>query len=146
METEKNAAAVTSELTVTGMTCGNCARHVTEAIQSVPGVSGASVRLEAGGATVLWPSRANPDAAVKAIQEAGYGAAEISRESPSGARNSWSPLSGWRFNVVVGLGCTLPLMAGEWIFHWGTRMWFHWAALLLALPVQVLCGARFYEG
>ena len=30
-------------LAVQGMTCGNCARHVTEALQSVPGVAFAAV-------------------------------------------------------------------------------------------------------
>ncbi|HXJ73406.1 MAG TPA: cation transporter, partial [Candidatus Dormibacteraeota bacterium] len=32
-----------TELSINGMTCGNCVRHVTEAIQGVPGVSGAQV-------------------------------------------------------------------------------------------------------
>src|SRR5205085_1762723 len=32
------AAPLATELAVTGMTCGNCARHVTEAIQKVSGV------------------------------------------------------------------------------------------------------------
>ena len=41
-----------TELAITGMTCANCARHVTEAIQSMPGVRTVTVRLEAekGGA------------------------------------------------------------------------------------------------
>jgi Cu+-exporting ATPase len=55
-------------------------------------------------------------------------------------------MAGWRFNVVAGLIATLPLMAGEWIFPWGTVRWFHWLAFALALPVQVFCGARFYRG
>ncbi|MEK7780268.1 MAG: heavy metal-associated domain-containing protein, partial [Verrucomicrobiota bacterium] len=33
------------ELRVEGMTCNNCARHVTEAIQSVSGVQSAMVSL-----------------------------------------------------------------------------------------------------
>ena len=43
---------------ITGMTCANCARHVTEAIQSVPGVSSATVRLEANRASVRWAAGA----------------------------------------------------------------------------------------
>jgi copper chaperone CopZ len=34
---ENSPAAPATELLVSGMTCNNCARHVTEAIQSVPG-------------------------------------------------------------------------------------------------------------
>ena len=39
-------------LAVQGMTCGNCARHVTEALQSVPGGAFAAVDLNQGRATV----------------------------------------------------------------------------------------------
>ena len=59
---------------------------------------------------------------------------------------TWSPLAGWKFNVVVGLICTLPLMIAEWIFGLGMQPWFHWVAFALALPVQIFCGARFYVG
>src|SRR5262245_35141572 len=63
-----------SELRVEGMTCNNCARHVTEAIQSVPGVSNASVSLAVGQASVRWQEDAHRDVAalVEAIQSAGY--------------------------------------------------------------------------
>ena len=35
---DRAASPVVTELHVEGMTCNNCARHVTEALQSVPGV------------------------------------------------------------------------------------------------------------
>ena len=49
---DRAASPVVTELHVEGMTCNNCARHVTEAIQNVPGVRSASVALEAGRASV----------------------------------------------------------------------------------------------
>src|SRR5204863_923038 len=58
----------------------------------------------------------------------------------------WSPLAGWRFNVIVGSICTAALMIGEWVFQLGMERWFQWLAFALALPVQLLCGARFYRG
>lgn len=58
-------------LNVTGMTCGNCVRHVTEAIESVPGVSQVQVDLESGTAT-LNAGEASVDAIIDAIQEEGY--------------------------------------------------------------------------
>jgi cation transport ATPase len=48
----QNAAA--TGLLVKGMTCGNCARHVTEAIQGVSGARSATVSLENKNATVRW--------------------------------------------------------------------------------------------
>ncbi len=38
MSTVATAPQLRSELTVRGMTCGNCARHVHEALTEIPGV------------------------------------------------------------------------------------------------------------
>ena len=61
------------------MTCGNCARHVTEAIQSVSGVRSATVSLENKSATVRWNpgAPANIPAVIEAVKNAGYEAKEI---------------------------------------------------------------------
>jgi Cu+-exporting ATPase len=133
------------DLAVSGMTCGNCARQVTEAIQSVPEVASATVQLEAGRATVRWQTQPNLAAVLGAIKEAGFDA-DLLENKPAEAGAEWSPLAGWRFNVAAGLAGTLPLMIGEWVFHLGMTPWFHWLALALALPVQIFCGARFYLG
>src|SRR5688572_25505945 len=100
----------TTDLSVAGMTCNNCVRHVTQALQSVPGVRSVDTQLETGTATVRW----KPDAAPKttplleAVQEAGYKAA-VRSDSATGTRSKWSPPSGWRFNVYFGTAVTLPL-------------------------------------
>ena len=44
----------TTELKISGMTCGNCARHVAEALRTVPSVQTADVQLEENAATVRW--------------------------------------------------------------------------------------------
>ncbi|HXD01346.1 MAG TPA: cation-translocating P-type ATPase, partial [Verrucomicrobiae bacterium] len=144
-EKQKAPDASPTQLAVGGMTCGNCSRHVTEAIQSVPEVASATVQLETGRATVRWQSQPNLAAVLGAIQEAGYDA-DLLENKPVEAGAEWSPLAGWRFNVVAGLVGTLPLMIGEWVFHLGMTPWFHWLAFAFALPVQIFCGARFYLG
>jgi len=145
---ERASAVSPAEFAIGGMTCNNCARHVTEAIQGVTGVANVNVQLEAGHATVRWQPDARPNetAVVQAVQAAGYSARVIDEESCHTDRPTWSPLAGWRFNVVVGLICTVPLIAGEWVFQLGMARWFQWLAFVLALPVQFLCGARFYRG
>ena len=58
--------------TVAGMTCDNCVRHVTEALQALPGVAEVHVTLETGRAAVR-SERMLPDAEVRAaLDEAGY--------------------------------------------------------------------------
>lgn len=141
--------ASATEFSVRGMTCQNCVRHVTEAIQAVAGVASATVNLDASRATLRWQPDAKPDseAVVRAVKAAGYEASAIPHSAFATPRSSpWSPLSGWQFNVFFGGAVTLLLMVGEWAFRLGMERWFQWAAFTLALPVQVLCGARFYVG
>ncbi len=75
------SAPNTTELHIDGMTCTNCARHVTEAIQSAAGVQSASVSLADKSATVRWnPGAAkNIPAVLAAVSQSGYEAKEISR-------------------------------------------------------------------
>src|ERR1041385_5973674 len=69
----------TTELEVTGMTCSNCARHVTEAIQGVAGVRSATVNLEQNKAVVRWADGDGQAVAdvIGAVREAGFEAREI---------------------------------------------------------------------
>ncbi|WP_213663736.1 CopZ family metallochaperone [Stutzerimonas stutzeri] len=61
------------ELKVTGMTCGHCVKHVSEALQAVSGVTGVEVDLAAGLARVA--GQADSPALIAALDEAGYPAA-----------------------------------------------------------------------
>ncbi len=134
-----------SELLIAGMTCSNCARNATDALQSVAGVASASVSLQDGRARVHWRADMTPDisALSSAVQAAGFEAKAVSPETKPGNKSS---LDGWRVNVIGGLCVTIPLMVGEWIFHLGDKRWFHWAGFVLTLPLQIFGGARFYKG
>src|SRR6187401_2035216 len=138
------SATLDTELLVSGMTCNNCARHVTEALRSVPGVQRAVVDLEHGAATVHWSPKTehNTSLLLSALDEAGY-SGEIKTSETSSFR---ALLSGWRFNVIFGLVVTVPLMILEWGFGVGLERWYHWFSFALVLPVQILCGWRFYAG
>ena len=132
----------TTDLVVHGMTCSNCVRHVTEAIQHVPGVSHASVALDPGRAVVKWKpdTQPNVDAILHAVKQAGYEAAAGNGEHHAHG------LSDWQATLWVGLICTLPLMIGEWVFGLALHRWFQWLSFALATVVQIYCGARFYRG
>jgi Cu+-exporting ATPase len=132
---------------VSGLNCANCARRVSEAASAVTGVTEAIVHLAESRLEVRWnPGAASPIQAVQeAVARAGYGIRPISTEAE--AAPSPPPASvGWWFNVVFGGALTLPMMLGEWVFGWGLRPGFQWMSFALALPVLVVCGARFYRG
>jgi len=134
-----------SDLLITGMDCANCVRQVTDALQGVSGVKSAAVSLPEGRARVSWRTGATPNlsALSEAVKSAGYAAKAASLESDA---EKLPAKDAWRFNVVVGLAATVPLMAGEWIFHLSMQLWYHWLAFALVLPVQIFCGAKFYKG
>src|SRR5436190_9732732 len=140
--------AAISEFAVTGMNCNNCARHVTEAIQGVPGVTGVNVRLEEERATVRWQpgAVAQLENVVSAVKEAGYEAVPVEERSCHAEPSGSSPVAAWKFNVIFGAVLTLPLIIGEWVFGWGMRDWFKWVGFAFSAPVMVVCGARFFRG
>jgi len=133
------------QLDISGMTCGNCARHVTEAIQSVAGVDSAQVSLDSHQAIVRWKPNSSPDApaVIKAVEDEGYGAKVVESESEGVGEEK---LSGWRLNLALGIPATAILMLGEWAFNLGELRWFGWCAFGLAAIVQIFAGARFYRG
>ena len=59
-EAGQTAHGLGSRFAIQGMTCVNCARHVTEAIQGVARVESASVDLETRRASVRWAPAAQP--------------------------------------------------------------------------------------
>lgn len=69
---------------VSGMTCGNCVRHVTEALKPLPGVDSVEVDLPTG--RVVVQGAADGPALIAALDEAGYPAETITDTSPSTAR------------------------------------------------------------
>lgn len=142
-------SATVTEMSVEGMTCGNCARHVTEAIQRVPGVQSAQVNLEAGNASVLWREGIAPSlpAVIKAVEKAGYSAREIPQEEHvCHEDHAAAKLAGWQLNLWIGVLGTAPLMIGEWVLRLNSAEWFPWLSFVVAGIVQVFGGAPFYRG
>jgi len=69
---------MTIELSVTGMTCGGCAKSVERALRGVAGVAQVTVDLAGGSATVQpAPGEAAPVPSdlISALDNAGFGAA-----------------------------------------------------------------------
>lgn len=63
---------MTTELNISGMSCGHCVKAVEGALKGVPGVEGVQVDLAGGKATV--EGQAEQAALIAAVTEEGYGA------------------------------------------------------------------------
>lgn len=69
----------TITLSVTGMTCGGCVNSVQKVLSAHPGVQSAEVTLTPGQARVTYdPAQVQPAELVKAVVDAGFGAADSS--------------------------------------------------------------------
>jgi Cu+-exporting ATPase len=134
-----------TELAVKGMTCSNCARHVTEAIQSVIGVQSALVSLEEGRAKIRWAKGATQDvpAIIAAVRNEGFTA---DPPSSCGECHAEHKMSGWRLNLWIGVLGTIPLILGEWVLNLSVEPWFRWSSFAVAAVVQVFAGGPFYRG
>ena len=66
----------TIELDVQGMSCSNCVKHVTQALQAVSGVDAVEVDLASGHAKVITSAAVASEALIAALKAADYGAQE----------------------------------------------------------------------
>ncbi len=62
----------TTELTVTGMTCGHCEMRVKMALEKVPGVKEAKADNTKDVAIITFEGDVDMDAMVQAVKDAGY--------------------------------------------------------------------------
>ncbi|MDD0976235.1 heavy metal translocating P-type ATPase [Pseudomonas fontis] len=73
-------APVRLSLAVDGMTCASCVGRVERALKAVPGVQAAAVNLATERADITFKGAADPRAAIRAIEVAGYSVREDSTE------------------------------------------------------------------
>ena len=120
------------DLDVEGMTCASCVTRVEKALRKVPGVAEASVNLATERATVRMEA---PDAqaAIAAVRKAGYNAHVHQDLPPARPRRDTEVVQ-----VIASAVLTLPL-----VITMGTMP--AWVQFLLATPVQLVFGARFYR-
>lgn len=62
----------TAEYTVTGMTCGNCEKHVAEEVTEIDGVDSVDVSHETGKLVVTSSKGIADSDVIAAVDEAGY--------------------------------------------------------------------------
>lgn len=84
----------TVELQVQGMTCGSCVKHVTKALQSVPGVSRVEVDLANGRAIVEGDLSSGVQPLIAALAHEDYPAQLASGTAPTPASKAGGCHSG----------------------------------------------------
>ncbi|NBB69961.1 MAG: heavy metal translocating P-type ATPase, partial [Alphaproteobacteria bacterium] len=134
-------------LQIDGMTCTSCAKRVEQALLAVPGVLSASVNVALDNAEVrILPDVADRAALTDAVERAGYNARLAdeaqAEEDDAEARAARRDL----VELAVAAALSLPLVAQMVAMAAGTGWHLPgWVELVLATPVQLWIGRRFYR-
>jgi Cu+-exporting ATPase len=155
----------TLELSITGMTCANCANTVERTLnKKVPGIVEATVSPATDKATITYISSAAGRAEmIAAIERAGYGVVQAGAEADlidAEAAARAQEISNQTRRLAVGLFFTgfIFLIAHNWLFlfltvhsfdsldNWVYPIWVNFALLILATPVQFYTGWDYYVG
>lgn len=136
-----------TRLIVDGMTCGNCVRHVTDALSGTPGVSCATVDLNTSTATVDWANVAavSPGLLLRRLSDAGFQAREWIAK-PTDVPNAEPAANPWTPSLRIGLPVAGVLMLGDWVFGLGLNATFQSISFLVATAMVWLLGRRFFQG
>ncbi|MBY6034505.1 heavy metal translocating P-type ATPase [Marinobacter daepoensis] len=138
-------------LAVSGATCASCVNTIEKALMSVPGVTHAHMNLADSTATASGDT--DPQALVKAIESAGYGARVIEDEDAADDRKQEEDKKQYKVLLVkmaISLGLGLGLMI--WGMGFGSMMvtednQLTWINLgILTLGVMIATGGHFFTG
>ncbi|HWH15799.1 MAG TPA: heavy metal translocating P-type ATPase [Miltoncostaeaceae bacterium] len=140
------------ELPITGMTCATCATRVERRLNRLEGVE-ASVNYATERASVAFdPERVTPDELVRAVEQAGYGAAlpptaaaaPAPTEGEEEADQGPDGLGSLRRRLGVSAALSLPVVVLSMVPALQFDHW-QWLALQLATPVVVWGAWPFHR-
>ncbi|GMW06334.1 MAG: copper-translocating P-type ATPase [Nevskiales bacterium] len=139
---------------IVGMTCSACSTRVEKALRAVPGVEEANVNLAIERADVrALAGIVSVGDLAEAVARAGYearvrsNAEERAQADEQHQREEQAALRLEMLMLFGAIALTTPLVAQMVAMTFGLH--FHltpMTELLLATPVQFICGARFYRG
>lgn len=140
-------------LPIEGMTCAACATRLEKALLRVPGIESARVNFALEQADVsVDPEQVSTDDVIAAVGRTGFTASPPTVERQSNTEDKkQKALTRDYLTLAFSIVLTLPLVAqmGTHFLGPASPISFHlspWTELALALPVQVIAGARFYRG
>ncbi|MDQ1081227.1 heavy metal translocating P-type ATPase [Pseudoroseomonas cervicalis] len=138
--------ATVLELGIGGMTCASCAGRVERALARVPGVLEARVNLASERAHLRVLAGLDPALLADAVERAGYHATSAEADEAAEEAAHATAQRRERLELALAFALTAPFLIGMLGMAFG-RHWMPpgWLQALLAAPLQVWLGARFYR-
>ncbi len=139
----------TAEFALEGMTCAACAARIEKTLSRVPGVD-AHVNFASERATIQYdPGKTDVAALIAAVSKAGYGARAVTGFDDSEERRRHeSAYRATRREFWIAALLTAPLLAQMALMFTTVHgeLLPRWLQFVLATPVQLWIGRRFYAG
>jgi Cu+-exporting ATPase len=140
-------AELHADLAIGGMTCASCVRHVSRALEGVPGVGAVSVNLATERAAIDYSNAASVGDLIAAVEGAGYTAEPLDDSQASedaDAQRREAEIARKRNLLILGVALTVPtvllgMVAPPFAYK-------DWLMLALTLPVWGIVGADFHRG
>ena len=135
-------------LKITGMTCAACSNRIEKVLAKIPGVT-ATVSLATNTATIRFPPGITVDQLIATITHAGFGASKYSDAGSDDEKAQRLAAYQKEFRIfLISAALTLPLFLQMFFMFSGdghTDLLPRWLQWLLATPVQLWIGSRFYK-
>lgn len=137
-------AARQYKLQIDGMTCATCSTRIEKVLNRMEGVENATVNLaiEQASITVIPQGLSEQDIITK-IEKIGFGARTIG-DTPTEHDQKSNLFEKITFFtcVILTLPLVAPMLAMPFDLNWHIS---GWAQFILATPVQIIAGLRFYK-
>ncbi|GCD94585.1 heavy metal translocating P-type ATPase [Embleya hyalina] len=136
---------ITTDVTVSGMTCGACVHRVERRLARLDGVT-ATVNLATGRARVVHPASLPVIDVLAAITAAGY-EATVAGPTPAGAAATGpaaEAIDRGRRDLLIVAALALPVLVLSMVPAWQFTNW-QWLCLTLAAPVATWGAWPFHR-
>lgn len=151
---EKSDTRGQTDLRITGMTCAACSARIEKKLNSLQGITSASVNLTTERARVAFdPKLIQVIDMINAIRDLGYDAEKIEAISRDQEKElKQKELRNMRSALITAALLSLPLIAAMILSLFKAHnpvmdiLHNQYVQLALATPVQFIIGARFYKG
>lgn len=137
-------------LSIEGMNCAACSARIEKLLTSLEGVESATVNLMAKKAMIEYnPKKVTIDEFIEKIERAGFKAQQqIEQDLDKEKKNREGEIKKLKNMLIFSAVFAIPLFSAMF-FHMAdihTILLNGYFQLLLATPVQLIAGARFYKG
>src|SRR6056297_3014481 len=138
------------QLSLSGMSCNNCALSIEDTIKNLDGVNKVQVNFSSEKAYVEYnPELINPDKIIEEVNKTGYSASKISQSGyEKQEKVKKQELKNLRNKVIISAILSFPLLLAMIVNFLGIDFALLHKPLfqfLLATPVQFFIGKRFYK-